>query len=108
MTPHESAALGVYAMTVRAFTVAAQKGRFGENDTKWFPAWLRRYAEFKKVGESSNLPLTRESAVEFCLMLKGNQIPAWQRRQADRGCEFIRRTAFSGRRCHKERPISTP
>jgi integrase len=71
-------------MTIRAFTAAAQKGRFGENDTKWFPAWLRRYAEFRKIGESLNLPLTRESAVEFCVMLKGNQIPAWQRRQAVR------------------------
>ena len=84
-------------MTIRAFTAAAQKGRFGENDVKWFPTWLRRYAEFRKVGESSNLALTRESAVEFCVMLKGNQIPAWQRRQAVRALiayrDLILRTA---------------
>ncbi len=71
-------------MGVREFTRSVKAGEFGENDRKWFPAWLRRYAEFVKAGEDDRLPLTRELAVEFSKSLRDGQIPAWQRCQAMR------------------------
>ena len=65
-------------MGVREFTRSVKTGEFGENDRKWFPAWLRRYAEFVKAGEDDRLPLTRtrESAVEFSKSLVGMRGPS--------------------------------
>jgi hypothetical protein len=59
-------------------------GQFGDNDKRWFPAWLRRYAEFVNAGEDDRLPLTRELAVEFSKGLRDGRTPAWQRCQAIR------------------------
>ena len=64
-------------MSLREFTASVKCGEFGENDRKWFPAWLKRYAEFMKHGDGSAIPLSKDSAVAFCVMLKGNQVPAW-------------------------------
>ena len=71
-------------MSVREFTKSVKVGEFSENDKKWFPAWLRRYAEFVNAGDGARLPLTRDSVVEFSKTLRDGQIPAWQRRQAVR------------------------
>ena len=49
-------------MSVREFTKSVKVGEFGENAKKWFPAWLRRYAEFVNVGDGAKLPLTRDDA----------------------------------------------
>jgi integron integrase len=71
-------------MSLREFAGHVKTGSFGENDKKWFPAWLKRYAEFVKQSGESRLPLTKETVVEFSVTLRKNQVPAWQRRQAVR------------------------
>lgn len=71
-------------MSIREFARVVRAGEFGENDKKWFPAWLRRYAEFVKQNDAVQLPLTRELAVAFSQSLRDGQVPAWQRRQAVR------------------------
>lgn len=71
-------------MSVREFTRSVKAGEFGEKDKRWFPAWLRRYAEFVNAEEGARLPLTRESAVDFSKSLRDGKVPAWQRRQAVR------------------------
>lgn len=70
-------------MSVREFSRSVKVGGFGENDKKWFPAWLRRYAEFVKQNDAAQLPLTRELAVAFSQSLRDGQVPAWQRRGAN-------------------------
>ena len=76
--------LGDFTMSLREFPASLKSGKFGENDRKWFPAWLKRDAEFMKHGDGSAIPLSKDSAVVFCVMLRGNGVPAWQRRLAVR------------------------
>ncbi|MCA9065531.1 MAG: phage integrase N-terminal SAM-like domain-containing protein, partial [Planctomycetaceae bacterium] len=71
-------------MSVREFARVVRAGEFGEKDRQWFPAWLRRYAEFVGVDENTRIQLTRELAIEFSRTLRDSGVPAWQRRQAVR------------------------
>lgn len=77
-------------MSVKEFTKTVKAGEFGENDKNWFPAWLRRYAEFVNVGDTTKLPLTRDLAVQFSQGLRDGQVPAWQRCQAVRALKAYR------------------
>ena len=63
-------------MSVREFARAVRAGEFGEKDRQWFPAWLRRYAEFVGVDEGTRIQLTRELAIEFSRTLRDSGVPA--------------------------------
>jgi hypothetical protein len=52
-------------MSVREFTKRVGVADFGKADKQWFPAWLKRYAEFAQHDGRSVIPLTRELAVGF-------------------------------------------
>ena len=61
-------------MSLREFAASVNRGRFGEKDRKWFSAWLKKYAGFMRHGDGSAIPLSKDSTVKFCVMLKGNQL----------------------------------
>ena len=52
-------------MSVREFTKRVGVADFGKADKQWFPAWLKRYAEFAQHDGRSVIPLTRELAAGF-------------------------------------------
>ena len=64
-------------MSVREFTKRVGVADFGKADKQWFPAWLKRYAEFAQHDGRSVIPLTRELAVGFSRELLASQVPAW-------------------------------
>ena len=57
-------------LSLREFAASVNRGRFGENDRKWFSAWLKRYAEFMRHGDGSAIALSKDSAIKFCVMLQ--------------------------------------
>ncbi len=71
-------------MSVQAFRRLVRNGDFGAKDTEWFPAWLKRFAEYLRADEQARLELTREVALGFSRELLTNGVPAWQRKQAIR------------------------
>lgn len=62
----------------------------GKNDRKWFPKWLRRYTMNFRSGLVDNLPVNRNSVINFSKSLLKNGAPAWQRLQAVRALECYR------------------
>ncbi len=75
-------------MTVQLYCQFLPGAKYGKNDQKWFPKWLRRYAAGKNKGE--NLPVTIESVITFSQSLLKSNTPAWQRLQAVRAVEAYR------------------
>jgi len=62
---------------------------YGENDKKWFPKWLARYAD-GKTQDNGLLPVTAPLVVEFSKSLLKSETPAWQRLQGVRAVEAYR------------------
>ncbi|MEQ1906900.1 MAG: site-specific integrase, partial [Pirellulaceae bacterium] len=75
-------------MTVQRYCQLLPGAKYGKNDQKWFPNWIRRYATGKEKAE--NLPLTVDSVIAFCQSLLNSNTPAWQRLQAVRAVESYR------------------
>lgn len=71
-------------MSVQAFKRLVRSSELGSKDKEWFPAWLKRFAEYSRADEASSLRLTRELALGFSRELLANGVPAWQRKQAVR------------------------
>ena len=76
-------------MSVEQFGKLLPSARFGKNDKKWFPRWLKRYAE-TVPSINGCLPVTRELVIAFSRSLLRNKTPAWQRLQAVRAVEAYR------------------
>ena len=64
--------------------------RLGENDSAWFPRWLRRYALSFPKGLVNDLPVNKNSVIRFSKTLLASGAPAWQRWQAVRAIEYYR------------------
>lgn len=76
-------------MTVRKFCWLLNEAKYGKNDKKWFPKWLRRYAVVVSGGEGM-LRVTEEDVIAFSRGLRDHGIPAWQRLQAVRAVQAYR------------------
>lgn len=73
------------AMTISVFEQQVKiDENVGSNDRIWFPRWLRRYALSFPKGLTRQLPVNRDSVIEFSRTLLKNGAPAWQRWQAVR------------------------
>lgn len=71
------------------FRQRLQETSHGENDKKWFPKWLARYAGGKILNEGL-LPVTEPLVKEFSRSLLQSTTPAWQRLQGVRAVEAYR------------------
>ncbi|NQV25501.1 MAG: phage integrase N-terminal SAM-like domain-containing protein [Rhodopirellula sp.] len=76
-------------MTVGKFCQRLHNSRYGRNDRKWFPKWIRRYAANLQL-RAGCLPISVDSVIEFSKSLKNAGTPAWQRLQAVRSVEAYR------------------
>lgn len=76
-------------MSVEKFQALLHRAEYGKNDKKFFPLWVRRYAESVQA-ENGKLPVTVESVTAFSRSLRDHRIPAWQRLQAVRAVEAYR------------------
>jgi len=76
-------------MSIQKFQYLLHRAEYHKNDKKYFPLWVRRYAESVKV-EKGPLAVTLESVMVFSRSLRDHGIPAWQRLQAVRAVEAYR------------------
>ena len=76
-------------MSVEYYCSSVRQSSLSPADQKWFPAWIRRYAEAVKATRGP-LPVTREGVIDFLRMLRDRDTPAWQRLQATRAIEAYR------------------
>jgi hypothetical protein len=60
---------------------------FGENDRKWFPSWLLRFAKYLGAGRKQDLSFTTDQIIAFLVSIKKTEVPAWQRLQTTRAIE---------------------
>lgn len=63
-----------------------------QNDRKWFPRWLQRYASHLGKGHRTDLPVDAEQAIRFSRMLRDSGMKARLRLQAVRALEHYRKT----------------
>lgn len=73
-------------MTVTLFEERLPCAKYGEKDRRWFPRWIRRYAEHA-AGDDGTLRVTTEEVIAFSRGLRDNGVPAWRRLQAVRAIE---------------------
>lgn len=78
-------------MTLLSFekAVAVAEG-LAESERVWYPKWVRRYAMTFPKGLSAELPVNRDTAIQFSRTLLEAGAPAWQRWQAVRALECYR------------------
>ena len=84
-------------MSIQKFCDRLVQAKYGKNDKKWFPQWIRRFATYANnincTSASNNndqLAVTVEHVVQFSKALLKQQVPAWQRLQAVRAVEAYR------------------
>jgi hypothetical protein len=65
------------AMSVGEFQRRLHGAKYAQNDLKYFPLWVRRYAE-AVTPENQRLPVSVESVKEFSRSLLQSVAPAWQ------------------------------
>lgn len=68
-------------MSVVKFCQRLHDSKYGKNDRKWFPKWIRRYAPNNRL-QSGGLSVSKEAVIEFSQSLRDAGTPAWQRLQA--------------------------
>jgi len=76
-------------MSVQGFRALLQETEYRKNDKKYFPLWIRRYAESVKP-KRGKIPVTVEAVTAFSRSLRDNGTPAWQRLQAVRAVAAYR------------------
>ena len=76
-------------MSVGKFCQRLHDSKYGKNDRKWFPKWIRRYASNNRL-QNGGLPVSEEAVIEFSRSLRDAGTPAWQRLQAVRSVEAYR------------------
>jgi hypothetical protein len=89
-------------MSLAAFRDCMHQASLGENDRKWFPKWLARYAQDKTLANGL-LPVTQALVIDFSKSLLNSGVPAWQRLQGGRAVEAYRELVLqSTEPCLKE------
>ena len=76
-------------MSLAKFRQRLHEASYGENDKKWFPKWLARYADGKTLNDGV-LPITEALVVAFSKSLLNSGTPAWLRLQGVRAVEAYR------------------
>ena len=76
-------------MSIDQYCKLLHGSNYGKNDQKWFPKWIRRYAE-TVTEQEGKLFVVQDEVVRFSQMLRDNGTPAWQRLQAVRAIEAYR------------------
>ncbi len=76
-------------MSIPKFQYLLSRADYRQNDKKYFPLWIRRYAEAVEAGRG-RLPVTIERVTEFSRSLRDSGTPAWQRLQAVQAVEAYR------------------
>ena len=79
---------------IHEFEVGLRRYPVGMADEKWFPVWLRRYAEFLNRTCEEKLPVDSSLAKKFSRELLKNSVPAWQRLRAVRTLVAYRRIVW--------------
>ena len=93
-------------MSVEYYCSRVRDSSLSPADQRWFPAWIRRYAEATKT-TSGPLPVTREGVIDFLRMLRNGGTPAWQRLQATRAIEAYQILVLETHRPHLQDIRST-
>ena len=75
-------------MSIERAKKAIQGAGLRENDRKWFPQWLARYAAWAKISAHQDLPVNRDVLIGFLRSIKAQGKPTWQRLQVMRAVEF--------------------
>jgi hypothetical protein len=83
-------------VSLERFQALLQGAEYRKNDKKYFPLWVRRYAESVRV-HRGDLPVTVDLVTEFSRSLRDSGTPAWQRLQAVRAVEAYRDLALGTR-----------
>ncbi len=76
-------------MSTGQFQRRLHGAKYAGNDLKYFPLWVRRYAE-SVTAENGRLPVSVDLVKGFSRSLLQSGIPAWQRLQAVRAVEAYR------------------
>lgn len=76
-------------MSVKEFCALLHQARVSKDDKKWFPSWLRRYAQSADMVDGKLL-VTTAHVIRFSRSLRDNGTRAWQRLQAVRAVESYR------------------
>ncbi len=76
-------------MSAMEFQTRLHGAKYPPNDLKYFPLWIRRYAQ-SVTEEEGRLAVSVESVKAFSRSLRDAGIPAWQRLQAVRAVEAYR------------------
>ena len=66
---------GSRKMTVKKFCGLLHEAKYGKNDKKWFPRWIRRYASAVEKTEGV-LPVTESQVIRFLQSLRDHGTPA--------------------------------
>ena len=80
-------------MSAGQFQRRLHGAKYAGNDVKYFPLWVRRYAQ-SVTPENGRLPVSVELVKEFSRSLLQSGTPAWQRLQAVRAVEAYRDLAL--------------
>ena len=75
-------------MSVEVFCYRLAKAQLSQNDKKWMPKWLEKYAAKAEKQANGCLIVSQESVLNFLVRLKQGATPAWQRLQAMRTLEW--------------------
>ncbi len=75
-------------MSLQQMRQAVKAGRLNEADRTWFPKWLTQYAQFRRAQKDAQIPISRESLIEFLKSIKQRGRKAWQREQCVRAVQF--------------------
>lgn len=75
-------------MSVEVFCYRLAKAQLSQNDKKWMPKWLEKYAVKAEKQANGRLIVSQESVLSFLVGLKQGATPAWQRLQAMRTLEW--------------------
>ncbi len=84
MLPRASDPSWTSHVILRAFlrSLPAQTRR--DADAKWFPIWLKRYAQHLEMSLDDSLDVQAETVIAFLQTVKKIGVPAWQRAQGAR------------------------
>jgi integron integrase len=75
-------------MSLKLATGTIASASLSENDQKWFPRWLSKYATWSRSKPDAALPIRQDLVIAFLRSIKTQGKPAWQRWQAIRAIEF--------------------
>ncbi len=80
---------GIWQCVLASFQRRLHGAKYARNDLKYFPLWVRRYAE-SVTEEEGRFPVSGELVLGFSMSLRQSGTPAWPRLQAVQAVEAYR------------------